>query len=66
MQLYYVQIHVEIERTYASYEHYVYFNSKEAMDDWIEAFNTDPEKSTLEHIVDKGKAYFNTRGILNP
>lgn len=66
MQLYYVQIHVEVERTYAHYERYVYFNSKEAMDSWIEYFNSDPEKSTLETIVDNGEAFFNARGILNP
>ena len=64
MQIYYVEIENQFEMTFLTYTYHVYFNSKKAMDDFKEYFIA--HKSSLERIVKSGKAYFNSRGILNP
>lgn len=64
MQIYYVQVHETLEGTFASFDRYYYFNSSEAMHEWIKWFKA--QCYSLQEIVKNGEAGFNSRGILNP
>ena len=64
MQIYYVEIEKQFEMTFLKYTYHVYFDSRDAMNDFKKYFNG--KKSSLERIVKSGKADFNSRGILNP
>lgn len=64
MQIYYAQIHEKIENTFAEREMYYYFNSEDALNAWIAWFKS--QRYSLQEFVKSGKAYFNSRGILNP
>jgi len=64
MQIYFAQIHEHIEGTFIEKDKYYYFNSEEALNNWITWFHS--QKYSLQEFVKSGKAYFNSRGILNP
>ena len=64
MQIYYAQIHEQIENTFESRDVYYYFNSESALNDWIKWFKS--QHYSLQEFITSGKAYFNSRGILNP
>ena len=64
MQIYYAQIHERFENTFESREVFYYFNSREALDNWVAWFKA--QLYSLQEFVGSGEAYFNSRGILNP
>ena len=64
MQIYYVEIERQFEGTFLKYTYNVYFDSKQAMQDFKKYFLEN--KSSLKKIVKSGKADFNSRGILVP
>lgn len=65
MQIYYIEIENQFEGTFLTYTYNVYFNSREAMQNFKKYF-LENKNSSLKRIVKSGKADFNSRGILNP
>lgn len=64
MKIYFVQIREAFENTCESRDVYYYFNSEEAMNNWLKWFRE--QYYSLQEYVTSGEAYFNKSGILNP
>lgn len=61
-KFYYVIVDSRPEMGTYSYDMYTYFNSKEAMADYIARF--EPCEFNVQKITEYGTAHFNKRGIL--
>lgn len=64
MDIFYVTINRKIQYTKFEQVETYYFNSEHAQKAWIKTFQE--QGYTLQKIIDKGIAFFNECGILNP
>lgn len=61
-QLYGVELNVQYSGSLHRHTYCIYFDSKESYEEWLKWY--DDNQNTLMCIQKKGKAYFNSRGIL--
>lgn len=62
--IYFLEIERQLEYTFYKYTYTLYFDSKKSRNEYIKRFNA--EMYSLQRIVKKGEAYFNSKGMLCP
>lgn len=66
MTIYYLTYKMGIDMTPLSNEYTVYFNSKDALDKFVSGFMKNTYQQDYNEIISKGKASWNSHGILVP
>lgn len=66
MTIYYLTYTMGIDMTPLSNRYTVYFNSKDALDTFVNGFMKNTYQEGYNEIIGKGKAHWNSYGILIP